>query len=493
MLVEVSWAFPKGASARLLSAFLLAPLAAAQQIPPVKASIDVPLVVSSGVPLRLYITQKVSYRYGANVEAKLAEPVWAFDRIVIPAGTVAEGYVSQLQPVPTLVRASAIAGGNFTPLKRAEVSFTSLVLPGGRRLDVATRQSFGLPTIYVPPKPANATGQQAGNKRPRLGSGKVAKAGQFLRQQAENQVNTQLNARTFGLFDFVRGPNKREWIENFLLNKLPYRPQWYRKGTRFDAVLTEPLDFGIAHLAAADLQYLGTQPAPDCVALMRIVSAISSSDAHIGDPMQGVLSQPLFTSSHRLLLPEGTRFTGKITLAKRARLFHRGGKLRFAIDDVQVPEISALSGLSRAAVNSTTEPVHAQLAAVEADPHKIKVDREGTAKATESKTRLLRPVIAALVAAKSLDNDAGKQTASGSGSPNTAGLTLGGFSGFGLLGIAAFKAPPALGSALGFYGLAWSVYSTVISRGSEVTFQPNVAMAIRFGVPPRPTEPRASK
>jgi hypothetical protein len=118
----------------------------------------------------------------------------------------------------------------------------------------------------------------------------------------------------------------------------------------------------------------------------------------------------------------------------------------------------------------------------------VKVDPEGTAKATESKTRLLRPAIAALVAAKSLDNDAGKQTASGTGGAagaNTSGRALGGFSGFGLLGIAAARGPRNIGAALGFYGLAWSVYSNVVARGGEVTFQKNTAMAIRFGAPPR--------
>jgi hypothetical protein len=96
---------------------------------------------------------------------------------------------------------------------------------------------------------------------------------------------------------------------------------------------------------------------------------------------------------------------------------------------------------------------------MEADPKKVKIDSEGTATATESKTRLLRPAIAALVAAKTLDEDARKQTASGAGSANMGGRSLGGISGFGLLGIiAAREAPPAVAQALGFYGLAWSVY-----------------------------------
>jgi hypothetical protein len=278
----------------------------------------------------------------------------------------------------------------------------------------------------------------------------------------------------------IRGPNRREWLEEFLLNKLPWRPQWYRRGTRFDAVLEKPLDFGQVQIPRQDLQHIAMQPPADSVAEMRILSTVSSANAHVGDRLDGVLAAPLFTTDHKLVLPQGTEVTGKITLARRARSLHRGGKLRFLIDELQVPEMNVL-----AAPNAAAEPVRAQLAAVEADPGNTKVDREGTAKATESKTRLLRPVIAGLVAAKSLDNDAGKQTASGSGSPNTTGLTLGGFSGFGLFGIALSRGPSAIGSALGFYGLGWSVYSNVISRGHEVVFQQNTAMAIRFGTPPR--------
>jgi hypothetical protein len=112
------------------------------------------------------------------------------------------------------------------------------------------------------------------------------------------------------------------------------------------------------------------------------------------------------------------------------------------------------------------------------------VDEEGTAKATESKTRFLRPAIAGLVAARSLDDDAGKH-ASGGANANYSGRGLGGFSGFGLFGTLASMGPRPIGATLGFYGLGWSVYSTVVSRGREVTFEKNSPMAIRFGAPAR--------
>ena len=47
-----------------------------------------------GSPLRLYLTSRVSNRAGAPVQAKLMEPVFAFDREVIPAGTVVLGSIA---------------------------------------------------------------------------------------------------------------------------------------------------------------------------------------------------------------------------------------------------------------------------------------------------------------------------------------------------------------------------------------------------------------
>jgi hypothetical protein len=48
-------------------------------------SSSVSLTVSSGVPLRLYLTKRIPKRLGAPVEGKVLEPVFAFDREVLPA------------------------------------------------------------------------------------------------------------------------------------------------------------------------------------------------------------------------------------------------------------------------------------------------------------------------------------------------------------------------------------------------------------------------
>ncbi len=460
----------------LLSFWRFAPLLAlpttllAQQPAPNNAKIPVDLVVEAGTPLRLYITKRVSYRKNSAVEAKLVEPVWAFDRIVIPAGTTVEGKLAEASPVPKTQRAMAMIRGDFTPLKIAKVSFSRIVLPGGREIAIDTQPSAGLSSIYVPPKPPK-------NKKPPApassSNSKAAKLKELAKQQAQNQWN----AKTQGVVDLVRGQNRREWLENFFWTKLPYHPQWYRSRTRFDAVLGQPVDFGKVNIPQATLAEVGKQPAADQTASVRLLSALSSSDSKVGDPVKGELSQPLFSADHKLILPEGTEVQGKVTMARRARMFHRGGQLRFTFEEVEPPELAA-------ATVPEAHGTQAQLTKAESDSGPVNVDEEGTAKATESKTRFLRPAIAGLVAARTMDNDAGKQGTAGHA--NYSGRGMGGFSGFGLFGTAATLGPRFVGSALGFYGLAWSVYTNVVARGREVTFEKNTATAIRFGPQPRP-------
>jgi hypothetical protein len=65
-------------------------------------------------------------------------------------------------------------------------------------------------------------------------------------------------------------------------------------------------------------------------------------------------------------------------------------------------------------------------------------------------------------------------------SPNNGGRTLGGGMGFGLLGAIAAQSSRSVGTAFGYYGLAWSVYSTIIARGKEVEFGRNTVIDIGF-------------
>jgi hypothetical protein len=456
-------------------------------------NVSIPLQAEAGTPFRVYATSRVPMKLGQAVTAKLIDPVFSFDRIVIPAGAEVRGSVVKLDPASKLLRIHAILGGDFTPLHFARVQFDSLALPDGRLLPVHTESSEGLTAIYQEPKPP---------KKPKpLSQPGHASAGPVndptlldqARQQAKQQINqkidAQLNARTFGAGSLIRGPNKKERLLDLLISKMPYHPQWYRRGTRFDAVLAESMDLGSAEIPATTLGALGGQPSVSQVARVRFLTTVSSADAGVGDKVEASLSQPLMGPSGALLLPQGTRLSGSVRQARPARWLHRSGRLRFTFDAVDLPAYARAGGESPRKL----ETAEAHLEAADTDPTaNVKIDSEGGAKATESKTRFIAPAISALIAMKAMDNDAGRHTAEGvGGGGNAGGLTLGGFSGFGLLGAAVARTSSGVGSALGMWGLAASVYTNVVSRGRDVVFARNTEMEVRFG--PRPVPPGKKK
>jgi hypothetical protein len=238
-------------------------------------------------------------------------------------------------------------------------------------------------------------------------------------------------------------------------------------------VLLQPLLFGTAQVPAASLRDIGL-PAGDTLAEVRLLTPLNSRTAALNAPVQGVIEQPVFSSDHRLVLPEGVLITGHVRRVQRARWFHRGGQLRFTFDRVEPPGFLNTPAIS-------TDRSQIQLAAAESDPNAhVKVDSEGNAKATEPKTRLLAPAIALVLANRAADNDVGRNgTTSATG--NYGGRSLGGFSGFGYLGTAAAQSSKSVGAVLGYYGLGVSVFSTIVSRGSEVDFPKNAVIDVRFG------------
>ncbi|HXP85298.1 MAG TPA: hypothetical protein VN841_11300 [Bryobacteraceae bacterium] len=446
-------------------------------------NVSIPLQAEVGTPFRVYATSRVPMKMGQPVTAKLIDPVFSFDRVVIPAGAEVRGSVVKLDPAPKLLRIHALLGGDFTPLHYARVQFDSLAFPDGRVLPVHTESSEGLTAIYEEPKPPKKPPKQTPPPGPVTDPTLLQQARQQAKQQINQKIDAQLNARTFGVGSLIRGPNKKERLLDLLISKMPYHPQWYRRGTRFDAVLAEPVELGSAEVPTAALGALGGQPSVSQVARVRFLTTVSSADAGVGDKVEASLSQPLMGPSGALLLPQGTRLSGSVRQARPARWLHRSGRLRFTFDAVDLPAYAHASGET----SRKLETAEAHLEAADTDPTAhVKIDSEGGAKATESKTRFIAPAISALIAMKAMDNDAGRQTtAAGAGvGGNAGGLTLGGFSGFGLLGAAVARTSSGVGSALGMWGLAASVYANVVSRGRDVVFARNTEMEVRFG--PRP-------
>jgi hypothetical protein len=464
---------------------LLVPMASPQDIAALQST-SVPLTVPAGVPLRLYLTKRVSKHLDAPVEAKLLAPLYAFDHEVIPAGTQVLGHVSRLQPVPRWQRVRAVLGGDFTPLHIAQIEFTSLVMPDGHRVDLHTMESPGLNSL-VPVKPPKQKTQ-----RPQVQNGGILGT---TKQAAKDQIDAQI-ARVKGIPELVRGTDKKEWLYDYTMSRLPYHPQSVRNRTRFDSVLKDPLNFGSETVTWNSLALLGTQPDPGSIVHARLLTSVDSTHSKPGEKIEAELEQPLFSADHRLVLPEGTLVEGSVVMARKARWFHRAGRLRFTFQSVALtPQVAELqtAAMKTAEVKTASVPdavapaepklqfrTQATLSGAEGGNAPVKVDSEGTVQAQESKTRFIGAAAALLIARSAADNDAGRKAVNGNTNPNISGRTLGGGLGFGLLGSIAAQSSNNVGMALGYYGMAWTVFSTVFAPGADVQFDRNAVIDIGF-------------
>jgi hypothetical protein len=274
------------------------------------------------------------------------------------------------------------------------------------------------------------------------------------------------------------------------MSKLPYHPQSVRSRTRFDAELQDPLNFGSEKVSQDSLILLGSQPAAGSIVHARLLTPLNSRSSLQGQKVEAVLSEPLFSAGQKLVLPEGTHLDGLVVVAKKAEWFHRTGRLRFNFQNVDLPPQAlqlrvatpASAPLQTQGEKSLQFRTQASLSAAESGKAPLKVDKEGGVQATDSKTRFIGTAVAVLMARTAADND---PTRSSSGaitgqSSNVAGRTLGGGLGFGLLGTIAAQSSRNVGTAFGYYGLAWSVYSTVVARGAEVQFDKDAVVDIGF-------------
>jgi hypothetical protein len=119
-------------------------------------------------------------------------------------------------------------------------------LPDGRELAAHTVESTGLNSIYIEPSKKTKEAQKAQPQNQNGGIPGTAK------QTAKDRIQGEIT-RTKGYADILRSPNKKEKLVDFLWSKTPYHPQYWRRGTRFDAALLDPLEFGSAPLKPAIL------------------------------------------------------------------------------------------------------------------------------------------------------------------------------------------------------------------------------------------------
>lgn len=420
------------------------------------APVMVPMSVPAGTPIKVALDAEVRVRQaGQAIHGKTTEPVYAFDKLLVPVGTVVNGKISAIDPIPKKVRTMDAADGDFSPRRNVHVQFDDLVMADGRHLALQTVASPA-PDGVLRFVSANEKEQQKNKVEEAAGKKVSATRQEIHRQWSELQKQ-------------IHEPDKMHKLKRIALAQLPVHPQYIDAGTSFNAELQQPLDFGVEAVQPEALTSVGAAPPNGSMVHARLVTPLSSATAKKGDPVEAFITEPLVASNH-LILPEGSLIKGSVMQAQQARRWGRNGQLRILFHEVAPP-----NGLEQK-VQTSLEGV-----AVAKGEH-LKLDSEGGAQVTTPRTRYLTTGIQVMLAASqaSPDRDAGQGGRSVGEAGGGAASGASGFRFVGMIvGIAAHSRVVSAG--FGSYGAAMSIYYHFLARGRDVVYPKDMAMVIGLG------------
>jgi len=453
-----------------------------------KPTAKIDLRVPEGTTLRIALDQRTRISHpGDAVHGKVVETVYAFDQPVIPAGSIATGHVIKVDSVTAVRRTMAYANGDFSPFRKYGVTFDTVTLPDGRQLSVATTVSAGTAEV-VHLVSAAAQKQKTASQRA-TDAGKQEVKGKF--HEAEDQLHQS--------WEEVTAPGKLDRLKRLLLAQSPYRRQYIEPGARFNADLDSAISFGEVQRTSDDFTALASALPPNTTLKARLTGEVNSATATRGTRVEALLTEPLYSSSHQLILPVDSRIVGQVVQAKAAQKFHHNGELRLIFERIEIPVDAQQAATETApklvaqnnANESRPELTHRNNLRMTGNIEGVEVDRrdhmvldeEGGARTTDSKTRYLSTGVAILLAAAASHTDSEHGSVDNAGDPGV--RTAAGGSGFRLVGalisLGAKSQPVSI--ALGVYGASSSVYSNFLSRGHEVIFPKDTPLEIGFGSP----------
>ena len=429
------------------------------------APVTVPMSVPSGTPIKVALDSEVRIRQvGQPIHGKTTDPVYAFDKLLIPVGTSVNGRVSAIDPIPKKIRTLQAMDANFSPVRAVHVQFDELVLPDGRRIPMQTVASPA-PDGVLRFVPAN---EKAKTNKVQDAAGKKISA---TRQQIHQQwANLQKQ---------IHDPGKMHKLKRLAIAQLPVHPQYIDVGTSFNADLQQPLDFGTESVKPELLTNVGAPPPSGSSVHARLLTPLNSSTSHKGDSVEALITEPLVASDH-LILPEGSVIRGSVMQVQPARRLARNGQLRILFHEVAPP-----NGIEQKVVTSL------EGVAVAKGEH-LKLDAEGGAQVTTPRTRYLTTGIQVMLAAASAAPDGDRGLHGGGGGGDVGGSAANGASGFRFVGmiVGLIARSRVLATGFGAYGAASSIYYHFLARGRDVVYPKDMAMVIGLGA--RESKPNAA-
>ncbi len=379
------------------------------------------LQVPSGTKVRIEITQRTRLEIGQPTQARLLEPIFVDNQLAVPFGASLSGYIAAVHPAPAAKRLDAKFHGDFTPLGEPVIQFTGLNL-AGEHYPVAIQVGGGAgTTLYF----------------------RSASAGQksLFRRLWESVTGREKSA-----VETVKAPGKAERLKAFFWSQMPYHPQSVQAGAQYEASFASHLELPASEQPPAAV---AGPPVKELVSVQgRLRTPLDSAKAKPGDPVEAVVTQPVFDQAHELLIPQGTVLRGKVLQAAPAGPWGRNGLLRFSFNEIKLP----------AGFRQNVEGVPT---AISASPGaNLRVDHEGGVSQPGNHS-VMEPLALGLLAGAALTDDEAPLAHSAVAS-----------NGFAIVGrvIAIASGSRYVGGAIGAVATSRSVYTHWLAHGKNLRF-----------------------
>ena len=419
----------------LLLPFLLSPFFAQSQTP--QATLHI------GTPLSVMIEKHLPMRAGQPISAQLIYPIYVNDTLVLPEKTILTGTIIELRSNHSQ-RINARLNGDFTPFHIPVVRFNQIILADGTSVPIVTGTATnGAPILRLVAPPPHKGG--------------------FIHKEWDSGVHM-----VHDQFAVFTAPEKGDRLLQLFYHQLPYHPERVENGTAWTVETSEPITIQ-PHIAPppASVTSSESKPTPPTKPVVTsnessrptwtiqayLHDELTSATAKTGQPIEAVVTEPIYNPDHTIAVPEGATIIGAITQAKPARSFGRAGSLGFDFKQIVLPD-------------GHTQNVQTALTGADsASTAGLAMDSEGKVK-PKPEDKIVVPLILALLATRPLDQDRDDTTSS------LAGKNFVGANGFGLVGniIGLAGGSPHIAAGIGAYGTAISLYRRWIARGHEVTF-----------------------
>ena len=410
------------------------------------------LTVPKGSALQLVLDREIRVRkVGQLIHGHLIEPVYVFDKLVLPVGTEVVGQISRIESVSAGRRTLAALDVNLTPTRKITIEFNELSLADGKHIPIETTVVPGSGQVlrFV---------TAAENQKKKGVKDSLNEKEREAKEEARRQFDSAMRQ--------VKEPGRMHRVERYALAQLPVHPQYIDAGTVYVAELGKPLQFGNESLTPEIVASMNSKIPEGTMVHARLMTPLNSLRTQKGAEVEAVLSRPL-VSDGKLILPQGSVLKGSVVQVQPARHWKHNGQLRFVFRDLVLP-----NGLE-SKVEAMVQGVQSGIA------NNLQLDAEGGAETKTPKTRYLRSGIAVGLAAGTHEDEPLNRAEGGAGGFRVVGIVIG----------ATVHAQP-LAIAMGAFGASRSIYNNFMARGTDVAFAKHTAMEIGVdtrGVPPTQT------